>query len=301
MRATVDPHDCVLQVEGLRKRYGATEALGGVSFEVPRGSFFGFFGRNGAGKTTTLDIITGLLGRDEGLVTLFGEAVGLEPSVTAKQRLAYVGGHLLLYDWMTLQEHLDYVSGFYPTWDAARCAELQEVFVLPLQSSVGSLSPGQHLQFQLLLALSRRPELLLIDEPGNLDVVVRADLMDSLIRLLHDGDSTIVMASHLINELEGVCDYLCVVDRGLTVACGAVSDLVADVREVHYEGAQARPAEALAGVWHRQLGPGELRVLMLGYTERRAQELSEQLQARTHEVSPVTLEEFFMALTTERQ
>lgn len=149
----------------------------------------------------------------------------------------------------------------------------------------------------MLLALTRRPELLLIDEPGNLDVVVRADLMDSLVNLLHEGDSTIMMASHLISELEGICDYLCVIDRGVTVAQGAVTELVARVREVHFVGARA-DAAALDGIWHRKLGGEELKVLLLEYTEEKVERLARELGARSYEVSGVTLEELFMALTT---
>lgn len=142
MKPTVDPGDLVLQAEHLAKRYGAVEAVREVTLAVPRGSFFGFLGRNGAGKTTTMDMVTGLLGRDKGTVRMLGEEMGLEPSVAVKQRLGYVGGHIQLYDWMSLQQHLEYVAGFYEGWDEQRCRELQELFRLPMTQRVGSLSPG---------------------------------------------------------------------------------------------------------------------------------------------------------------
>src|ERR1039457_5027347 len=131
----------------------------------------------------------------------------MEPTPAQKRRFAYVGGSVSLFDSLTLQQHLDYVSGFYPTWDPARCRELSELFRLPLRQLAGSLSPGQHIQFQLLLALSHRPVLLLMDEPGNLDPVVRQRLMATMIELLDRRESTIVMASHLLDELEGLCDH----------------------------------------------------------------------------------------------
>ena len=132
-----DASDTVLDVVDLHKSYGATRALSGLTFSVPRGSFYGLFGRNGSGKTTTFDIVTGLLGRDRGHVVLLGEEVGLEPSPATKQRFAYVGGHLSLYHWLTLEEHLRFVAGFYPTWDEARCRELLEVFRLPMKQTAG--------------------------------------------------------------------------------------------------------------------------------------------------------------------
>ena len=133
----------VLEVSNLHKSYGPVQALRGVSFSVPHGAFYGLFGRNGAGKTTTLDIVTGLLGRDKGYVGLLGEQVDMEPSPDIKQRFAYVGGHIVMYDWLTLQEHLDFVAGFYPSWDQERCAELQHLFRLPMQQRVGSLAYHQ--------------------------------------------------------------------------------------------------------------------------------------------------------------
>jgi ABC-2 type transport system ATP-binding protein len=227
MKGKVSPDDIVLEVKGLYKRYGPVEALRGVSFAVPRGAFYGFFGRNGAGKTTTLDILTGLLGRDSGVITLFGEPFGMEPSPAIKQRFAYVGGHIALYDFLTLRDHLDFVAGFYDAWDADRCLQLQDVFRLPMDQATGTLSPGQHIQFQLLLALSRHPELLILDEPGNLDPVVRQRLMSTMVEILDAEDATILMASHLLDELEGICDHMCIIDRGVTLVSGSVADITA--------------------------------------------------------------------------
>ncbi|MBM3475354.1 MAG: ATP-binding cassette domain-containing protein [Armatimonadetes bacterium] len=108
-----------LAVRDLVKSYSRAKALRGLSFEVPRGAFFGVLGRNGAGKTTTLDIVTGLLRRDSGHVTILGEELRLEPLPETKARFAYVAGHLQLYGWMTCREHIEFVSRFYPTRDAA--------------------------------------------------------------------------------------------------------------------------------------------------------------------------------------
>ena len=230
--------DIVLEAVNLWKSYGPVQALQGFSMAVPRGAFYGFFGRNGAGKTTTLDCVTGLLGRDRGRIRLFGEEVGLEPSPQVKQRFAYVGGNLNLYDWLTLDEHLDFIAGFYPSWDPARCEELKGLFRLPMTQSAGSLSPGQHLQFQLLMALARNPELLLIDEPGNLDPVVRRRLMATMADLLDKRQSTIVMASHLIDELEGLCDHMCIIDQGVALAAGSLEELGAAGYEAGQVGLQ---------------------------------------------------------------
>jgi len=300
MTAKASMAEEVLAVSKLHKSYGPVQALRGVEFAVPRGAFYGLFGRNGAGKTTTLDIVTGLLGRDKGHVCLLGEDVQMEPSPATKLRFAYVGGHISLYDWMTLQEHLDFIGGFYPSWDQERCEELQHVFRLPMQQKVGTLSPGLHVQFQLLMALARRPELLIMDEPGNLDPVVRTRLMSTMIEILEVDGATIVMASHLIDELEGICDHMCIIDQGLTLTAGPVEELVADVREIHFPGVSADQMPTVEGIWHQQISGRELRVVMAGYTEENAEKLARQLKADSYEVGRVSLQEFFIALTAER-
>jgi ABC-2 type transport system ATP-binding protein len=310
MADTPAPPETVLEVRDLHKTYGSVDALRGLTFSVPRGAFYGFFGRNGAGKTTTLDIVTGLLNRDRGNVRLLGEDLGMEPSPEVKTRFAYVGGHITLYGWMSLQEHLDFVSGFYPTWDAEHCLDLQRMFRLSMDQRADSLSPGQHVQFQLLMALSRHPELLIVDEPGNLDPVVRTRLMDAMVEILETEDATIMMASHLIDELEGICDHMCVIDHGVAIAGGPVEMLIEDVREVHFRGVsdqiQIGPTpilpdgRALEGIWHQRYSGRELRLVMAAYTDEKADGLARMLHAESYEISRLGLQDFFVALTADR-
>ena len=293
-------HETILRVEDLHKHYGGVHALRGLSFRVPRGSFYGLFGRNGAGKTTSFDVITGLAGRDRGIVELFGEQVGLEPSVAVKQRLAYVGGHICLYGWMTLQEHLDFVAGFYPTWDPQRCEELKDLFSLPMTQVVSTLSPGQHIQFQLLMALPRRPELLIMDEPGNLDPVVRLRLMATMTDILHSDQATILMASHLLDELEGVCDHMCIIDHGTALVAGRVEDLVAHVRQVRLYGITDPLPAMLEDFWYERVAEDEVRVLMPDFSEAAAGQLARDLGAKGHDIEQVGLQDLFIALTADR-
>lgn len=300
MSETANDGDLVLEVRDLHKSYGPVQALRGLSFAVPRGAFFGLFGRNGAGKTTALDLITGLLGRDKGLVWLLGEQVGMEPSPEIKARLAYVGGHIQLYHWMTLQEHLEFIAGFYPTWDDERCEDLGDLFRLPMNQRVDSLSPGMHVQFQLLMALSRHPELLIMDEPGNLDPVVRGRLMDTMIEILEAEDATIVMASHLIDELEGVCDHMCVIDKGIALTSGPVAELTEDVREIHFQNVRVTELPDVEGIWHREVTGSEMRLVMADYTEEKAEALARELGTDGYEVGRLGLQEFFIALTADR-
>jgi ABC-2 type transport system ATP-binding protein len=292
----------VLVVQDLTKRYPGVQALGGLSFSVPHGAFFGLFGRNGAGKTTTLDIVTGLLMRDSGHVTILGEQLRIEPEPQTKVRFAYVAGHLQLYVWMTCREHIEFVSRFYPTWDPAREQELLAMFRVPLDQRVGTLSTGQNTQLQLLMALAHRPQLLLIDEPGNLDAVVRQRLMETMIEAIAEEDTTVVMASHIINELDGVCDHLCIIDRGVALASGPVDSLVESVRRVHYRGARAMPLGATTeGGFALKRHGDDFRAVIIGYTPERADALAQQLGATDYEAERLGLQELFVALTEDRE
>ena len=298
----------MLTVEGLQKRYGAVEALRGLSFSVPRGAFCGFCGRNGAGKSTALNIISGLTPRDGGRVVLLGDDLRLEPRVQTKARFAYVAGHLQLYWWMTCRQHIDFVARFYPTWERERECELLDLFRIPLRQRVSTLTTGQYLQLQLLMALAHRPELLLIDEPGNLDAVVRQRLMEGMLTAIADEAMTVVMASHLVSELDAVCDHLCVIDHGRTLVSGPVESLRQSVRRVHYRGVtRAVPPEELSRVaadWgdsalRLRAETGGVRTTVAGYTAERAAHLAQLLGAEGYEVEHLALQDLFIALTDE--
>ncbi len=293
--------DPAVSVRDLHKAYGRVTALRGLDFDAPRGAFYALLGRNGAGKTTTFDCITGLLGRDRGGVTLLGEEFGLEPSPEIKARFAYVGGHILLYDWLALSDHLEFIAGFYPTWDDERCERLLGYFKLPMDQTVGSLSPGMHLQFQFVMALSRHPELLIVDEPGNLDAVVRRRLMSTMIEILEAEDATVLMASHLIGELEGVCDHMCIIDDGRALVQGPVEELTERVREVHLPGGAGAFIERGDGVLTVEaIGP-DLRVVLADFSEERAEQIAAAAGSDSWEAARLSLEDFFIALTEERE
>jgi ABC-2 type transport system ATP-binding protein len=293
--------DVVLDVADLHKSYGKVQALHGLSFEVPRGAFYGLFGRNGAGKTTAFDCITGLLGRDRGVVRVLGEEFSFEPSPATKQRFAYVGGHIQLYDWMTVEAHIDFIAGFYDAWDNDRREHLLEYFRLPPDRHVFTLSPGMHVQLQLIMALARHPELLIMDEPGNLDPVVRRRLMSTMLEILEAEDATIVMASHLIDELEGVCDHMCIIDDGQALVRGPVGELIEHVREVHFRGAAGAALEVGGDVLAAEpIGP-DLRAVLADFSASRAEELAGGLGANAWEAARIRLEDFFVALTESRE
>ncbi len=293
--------DVALSVENLHKRYGTVHALRGVSFSVPRGAFMGLLGRNGAGKTTCLDIIAGLLVCDAGTVTLLGERLRIEYSVETKRRFAYVAGHIQPFIWLTCRETLSLMAQLYPTWDADREAQLLRRFRLPLDRAVAALSPGQAFQLQVVAALARHPDVLVVDEPGRLDVLVRRRLMSSVLEAIAEQQITVVMATHIISELQNACDHLCIIHYGQVVAVGTVDDVIGRARLVRY----SRPDPAAADRWVSQPPDGahgavrrgdDIELVLWPFDEARAEAIAADLKARDFEASPLTIEDFFVAV-----
>ncbi len=203
-------------------------------------------------------------------------------------------------DWMTCQDHVDFVRAFYPTWDADREKQLLEMLDIPMGHFVGLLSPGQRAQLQIVMALSCHPELLLIDEPGNLDAVIRQRLMETIIAAIAEQETTVVMASHIISELEGVCDHFCIIGDGRAMAAGRAEEVTSSYRRVRLRGATLRHPDWMIqrGVVSTEMHNGEARVVMADYSEEKADELSALLDATSYESDRVSLQELFVALTT---
>jgi ABC-2 type transport system ATP-binding protein len=244
----LDP-DPVIDVRGLRRRFGNKVALDGVSLAVPRGSVFGLVGVNGAGKTTLIKHILGLLKAQEGSVRVFGRNPVAEP-VDVLGRIGYLGEEGDLPGWMRVDELIRYTRAFYPNWDDGYAAELQQSFALDLSARVKTLSKGQKARAGLLAALAYRPELLLLDEPSSgLDPIVRRDILGAIIRTIASEGRTVLFSSHLLEEVERVSNYVALIHQGRIVFSGALDDIKATHRRVTLRFTEPRSGPpALPGV-----------------------------------------------------
>ena len=208
-------HDApVVDIQGLVRRYGRTEAVNGLSLRVQPGRCYGFFGRNGAGKTTTIKCLLNLLRPTAGDVRVFG----LEPArheMAVKSRLAYVPDHVAFYPWMTVRETLDYVASFRATWNRETERTLLDQFRLDIHQKTSHLSKGQRTQLALITAICPEPELLVLDEPtSGLDPIVRREFIQTVIGAYQEGapgTRTVFVSTHLISEFEGLIDRKSVV------------------------------------------------------------------------------------------
>lgn len=223
----------MIQVEGIRKRFGPTVAVDDVSFRVDRSEVVGFLGPNGAGKTTTMRILTGYLEPDEGTVRVDGRDIREEPDAV-KTRLGYLPEENPLYADMLTSEFLEFVGrlrGLTPqerrsaTLEAVARTGIATVFYRPL----GELSKGFRQRVGLAQAILHGPEILILDEPTEgLDPNQRLEIR----RLIHElgRERTVLLSTHVLAEVEETCRRLLIVHRGKLVADGTVADLVGRVR-----------------------------------------------------------------------
>lgn len=210
--------DKAIEVRGLSYRAGPTFEIATMDLNVPVGSIYGFLGPNGAGKSTTIRLLLAMARPSAGSIRILGSPVPDDiPSILA--RTGYVPERPHLYPSLTGGEVIRCHSAFYPTWDNAWSNELQKKFGIPLDRKVARMSKGEVGKLMMLLALSQRPELLILDEPTDgLDPMVRRDVLTALLDYVAETKATVFISSHLVHELERICDWVGVLDHGRLVA-----------------------------------------------------------------------------------
>jgi ABC-2 type transport system ATP-binding protein len=219
----------VVQARGLGKRYRRRWALSDCTLDIPAGRITGLVGPNGAGKTTLLSLAAGLLRPTSGSIEVCGGRPGSGRGQLA--RVGFVAQDTPAYAGLTVADHLSLGARLSPGWDAALATDRVRRLGLPPDQRAGNLSGGQRAQLALTLAIAKRPELLILDEPvASLDPLARNAFLRDLHDTVADQELSVVHSSHLISDLEQVCDYLIVLVASRVQVAGAVSDLLASHR-----------------------------------------------------------------------
>ncbi|MFC6014595.1 ABC transporter ATP-binding protein [Plantactinospora solaniradicis] len=215
-----------IEATGLGLRYGNRPALVDCDLQLPAGRVLGVVGPNGAGKSTLLGLMSGLLRPTVGSITIFGKP----PGTTAEQLadVGFVAQNTPLYADLTVAEHLRLGAKLNPRWDQKLVDEYVGRLNTHLKHKAGQLSGGQRARLALLLAVAKRPKLLIFDEPvATLDPLVRREFLRSLMESVVELELTVVLSSHLVSDLERICDYITVLANGRVQLAGPVDDLVA--------------------------------------------------------------------------
>ena len=241
MEVTEKKADSVLTLKDVSKGYGSLEVLKGLSLSVRAGEVYGFLGRNGAGKSTAIRIMLGITAADRGVVSLFGEAQAKNP-VAQRQRIGYVAQEQNFYRWMTPVSVARFVRDFYPSWSDAEFKTLLSRFSLPGKQKIGTFSGGMKAKLALSLALSTRPELLLLDEPtAGMDPVARREFLDLVREQSIQSGATVLFSTHLIDDIESVANRICIVDQGTARYEGELAPLSRSIKTYSAELQAALP------------------------------------------------------------
>jgi ABC-2 type transport system ATP-binding protein len=231
-----------IETRGLHYEPGRGFRIANLDMHVPAGSFYGFLGPNGAGKTTTIRLLLGLLKPGGGSITVLGKPMPAS-HVDVLARTGYVPERPHIYPTLTVDEAMRFHSAFHDKWDAAWAAELRQQFNLVGDRKVGSLSKGETGKLMMLLALAQQPDLLLLDEPTDgLDPVVRRDVLEALLTYVSTHHATVLISSHLVHELERICDWIAVMDRGSLVAEMPMQQFKDGIKRLSVVNAPAVPA-----------------------------------------------------------
>ena len=215
----------VLTTIELGKRYGRRWALADCTLEIPAGHVAGLVGPNGAGKTTLMNLAVGLLAPTAGTIEVLGTRPPSSPAELA--RVGFVAQETPTYATLSVADHLRLGAHLNPTWDAALADRRIDQFGLDLRQRAGKLSGGQRAQLALTLAVAKRPELLILDEPvASLDPLARREFLQGLMESVAEHGLTVVLSSHLVADLERVCDYLIVLAGGRVQLAGVVDELL---------------------------------------------------------------------------
>jgi ABC-2 type transport system ATP-binding protein len=234
----------VLEATGLGKRYGRRPALADCTLSVPAGRVVGLVGPNGAGKTTLLHLAVGLIRPTSGTIEVLGAAPGAGPAQLA--RVGFVAQDTPTYAGMSIADHLRLGAHLNPGWDPQLAADRIGRLGLDPGQRAGKLSAGQRAQLSLTLAIAKRPDLLILDEPvASLDPLARREFLQSLMEFVADQGASVVLSSHLVADLERVCDYLIVLSAGRVHLAGEVEDLLGT--HCRLTGARRDPALLPAG------------------------------------------------------
>jgi ABC-2 type transport system ATP-binding protein len=262
---------------------------------VREGSIYGFLGPNGAGKTTTIRLLLGLLRAQAGSISLLGQAVPKDVHKALAQT-GYVPERPHLYSYMTVEQAMRYHAAFFATFDREYADELVDTFGLVSDQKLAHMSKGEMGKLHMLLVLAQRPRLLILDEPTDgLDPVVRRDVLSALLDFCSQGTATVFISSHLVHELERICDWVGVLDDGKLVVELPMQGFKNGIKRIRVARAPSPMGGTPFVLLQREMSGLEQVWVVRGWQAPMAQWF-EQGGAEVREVVDLDLEEGFVEL-----
>ncbi len=290
--------DKAIELTRLAWRAGKAFSLDDIDLNVPAGSIYGFLGPNGSGKTTTVRLLTGMIKPHGGRIRVLGmEAPGDLPSIL--KRVGYVPERPHIYPALTAQEQLDFHASFFEGWDGGWARELMTRLGLDPSRKIARMSKGEIGKLMILLALAQRPDLLLLDEPTDgLDPVVRRDVLSAVLDYVSETGATVFISSHLVHELERICDWVGVMDNGRLLAELPMQQFKNGIKRIRVREAPELADEAPFTLLSRDRtnGPASIETWIVRGWEEPMRDYFDRVGATLRDVIDLDLEESFVEL-----
>ena len=278
----------MLEIQNLTKTFGTFKALDDLSMTVPQGAVYGLVGPNGAGKSTAIRHITGVYRADSGQVLMNGQPV--YENTAAKERIGYIPDDIFYFPSASLEEMRAYFRGIYPKFDDELFGRLYEIFQLPAKGQLRRFSKGMQKQAAFQLAISCRPELLVLDEPvDGLDPVMRRQVWSLILSDVAQQGTTVLISSHNLRELEDICDHVGIMDHGKMLLERSLADMQGNTVKLQLVGDAPEDLEIL-----HESASGRLRTLVVRGTAQAVSEKVAAIAPAYFDVLPLSLEEIFI-------
>ena len=278
----------MLELQNITKTFGTFKALDDLTMTVPKGAVYGLVGPNGAGKSTAIRCALGVYRPDSGTVTLEGDPVWENPE--AKGRICSIPDDIFYFPSATMEEMRKFYRGIYPRFDDALFDRLYEAFALPKNSQIRRFSKGMQKQAAFHLSICTRPDMLILDEPvDGLDPVMRRQVWSLILSEVAQKETTVLISSHNLRELEDICDHVGIMDHGKMLLERSLADMQGSTVKLQIVGAVPQDLQIL-----HETNSGRLQTLIVRGS---AQEITARVAASNpayFDVLPLSLEEIFI-------
>ena len=278
----------MIEMKNVVKTFGDFRALDGLTMTVPQGAVYGLVGPNGAGKSTAIRHLTGIFRQDSGEIALDGQRIYENTGV--KARIGYIPDDIFYFSAATLEDMHRFYRGIYPRFDDALYEKLYEVFSLPRKSPIRRLSKGMQKQAAFHLTICTRPDVMILDEPvDGLDPVMRRQVWSLILSDVAKNNTTVLISSHNLRELEDICDHVGIMDHGKMLLERSLADMQGATHKLQLVGETPEGLDIL-----HESSSGRLKTLIVRGDPQVIAKAAAASEPAYFDVLPLSLEEIFI-------
>lgn len=278
----------MLDAKNLTKSFGSFKALDDLTMHVPEGTVYGLVGPNGAGKSTLIRCLTGVYRPDSGTVLMEGQRIYENPGI--KCRIGYIPDDVFYFPSATMEDMRSYYRRTYPKFDSALFDRLFDAFQLPRKSPIRRFSKGMQKQAAFQLAVSTRPDVLILDEPlDGLDPVMRRQVLSLILSDVAERGISVLVSSHNLRELEDICDHVGILDHGKMLLERSLADIQGSTVKLQMVGTVPENLPVL-----HTSASGRLNTYILRASQEQVQAAMAGLSCPYYDILPLSLEEIFI-------